>query len=266
MPRFALCQLTSSERADDNIELIRERTRVAAHEGARVVVFPEAMMARFGTPLEPVAETLDGPWAQAVAAIAQEYGVLVVAGMFTPSPDGRVRNTALVTGGDTHTGYHKIHLYDAFGFHESDTVAGGFKIMMVDVDDLVVGVATCYDLRFPELFQALADAGSSVVVVPSSWGAGPGKREQWELLVRARALDSGNWVLACDQADPAASGTEVNPKAPTGIGYTMAADPYGRVHAGLADAPDMLVVDVDPEVAEQSRNATAVLTNRRFGV
>lgn len=265
MPRFALCQLTSSEKANDNIELIRERTRAAAQEGAHVVAFPEAMMARFGTPLAPVAEPLDGPWAQAVASIAQEHHVLIVAGMFTPSPDGRVRNTALVTGGNTHTGYHKIHLYDAFGFQESDTVAGGFKIMTVDVDDIVVGIATCYDLRFPELFQALADAGSSVVVVPASWGAGEGKREQWELLVRARALDSGNWVLACGQADPATTGTEVNRKAPTGIGYTMAADPYGRVQSSLEGAPGMLLVDVDPELADQSRSATAVLTNRRLG-
>src|SRR5699024_7470290 len=190
--------------------------REAAEQGARVVVFPEAMMTRFGTPLAPVAEPLDGPWAQAVAAIAQQHGVLIVAGMFTPAYDGRVYNTALVTGDDIHTGYNKIHLYDAFGFQESDTVAGGFKIMTVEVDDLVVGVATCYDLRFPELFQALADAGSSVVLTPASWGAGPGKREQWELLARARALDSGSWVLACDQADPQVTGTEVNPKAPTG--------------------------------------------------
>ena len=265
MPRFALCQVTSSDQADENIELIRTRTRAAAQQGARVVVFPEAMMTRFGAPLAQVAEPLDGPWAQAVATIAQEHGVLIIAGMFTPSPDGRIYNTALVTGHDTHTGYNKIHLYDAFGFHESDTVAGGYKIMTVPLDDIVIGIATCYDLRFPELFQALADAGSSVVVTPASWGAGPGKREQWELLVRARALDSGSWVLACDQAEPSASGTEVNPKAPTGIGYSMAANPYGHPQGSLADSPDMLIVDVDPELAEQSRTDTAVLTNRRLG-
>lgn len=265
MPRFALCQLTSSDQANENIELIRERTAAAARQGARVVVFPEATMIRFGSPLEPVAEPLDGPWAQAVSAIAREHGVVIVAGMFTPAPDGRVHNTALVTGDDLHTGYHKIHLYDAFGFHESDTVAGGYKIMALDIDDIVVGIATCYDLRFPELFQALADAGSSVMVVPASWGAGEGKREQWELLVRARALDCGSWVLACDQADPRATGTEVNPKAPTGIGATMAADPWGRGHAAIADAPDTLIVDVDPELAEQSRTATGALTNRRLG-
>lgn len=265
MPRFALCQVTSSEQADENIELIRERTRTAAQRGARVVVFPEAMMTRFGTPLAPVAEPLDGAWAQAVAAIAAEHDVMIVAGMFTPAPDGRVYNTALITGGDTHTGYNKIHLYDAFGFHESDTVAGGFKIMTVDVDDIVVGIATCYDLRFPELFQALADAGSSAVIVPASWGAGEGKREQWELLVRARALDSGSWILACDQAAPAATGTEVNPKAPTGIGYTMAADPWGRRHASLDEAPELLLVDVDPELADDSRTSTGTLLNRRLG-
>lgn len=265
MPRFALCQLSSTEQPEENIGLIRQQVRAAAEQGAEVAVFPEAMMARFGVPLAPVAEPLEGPWAQAVAGIAKESDMLVVAGMFTPAPEGRVHNTALVTGRGTHTGYNKIHLYDAFGFHESDTVAGGYRLVTVELDDIAVGVATCYDLRFPELFQSLADAGSSVVVVPTSWGAGEGKREQWELLVRARALDSGNWVLGCGQADPAATGIEVNPKAPTGIGHSMAADPFGKVVTQLGAGPELLVVDVDPELAQRSRAATAVLENRRFG-
>lgn len=266
MPRFALCQLNSTEQPEDNIGLIRQQVRAAAEQGAEIAVFPEAMMARFGAPLAPLAEPLEGPWAQAVAEIAKEHNMLVIAGMFTPAPEGRVHNTALVTGRDTHTGYHKIHLYDAFGFHESDTVAGGLRLATIELDDITIGVATCYDLRFPELFQSLADAGSSVVVVPSSWGAGEGKREQWELLVRARALDSGNWVLACDQSDPSATGVEVNPKAPTGIGYSMAANPFGSTVAQLGAGPDQLIVDVDPDLAERSRTATAVLANRHFGV
>lgn len=262
--RIGLCQLTSSADPAENIPLVRAQAAAAAEHGARVVVFPEAMMARFGVALGPLAEPVDGPWARAVAAIADEVGVLVCAGMFTPSADGRVRNSVLITGLGEHTTYDKIHLYDAFGFRESDTVAGGSTPVTVEVDGIVLGFATCYDVRFPELFQNLATSGSSAVVVPASWGAGPGKREQWEVLVRARALDSGNWLLGCGQADPSASGVEVHPKAPTGIGYSTVADPFGQVHAQLEAGPDLLVVDIDPALAQRSREMTAVLDNRKL--
>jgi predicted amidohydrolase len=262
VPRIGLCQLTSSDDPQVNLGLIREGVAAAAGGGARIAVFPEAAMARFGSPLGPIAEPLDGPWAKAVTAIADEHGVLVVAGMFTPAEDGRVRNTLLITGLGLHLGYHKIHLYDAFGFRESDTVAPGGEPVTFELDGVRFGVATCYDVRFPELFRALADAGADAVLMPTSWGAGEGKLDQWEVLVRARALDSGCWVLGCGQADPAASGTEVNPKAPTGIGHSLAADGFGRVHARLGAGPETAVVDVDPAVAGAARAATGALANR----
>ncbi|MGH3516619.1 MAG: carbon-nitrogen hydrolase family protein [Haloechinothrix sp.] len=265
MPRIALCQLTSTPDPQTNLDLVRAGVARASAEGAGVAVFPEATMAQFGTPLTPIAQPLDGPWASEVGAIARRNEVLIIAGMFTPADGDRVHNTLLITGSGLHSGYHKIHLYDAFGFTESRTVAPGNDLVTVDVDGAKLGVATCYDVRFPELFQALADEGACAVVVPASWGAGGGKREQWELLVRARALDSGCWVLACDQADPAASGFEVDPKIPTGIGCSLAADPFGRVRAQLDAGPDTLVVDVDPALATRSRTATAVLANRRLG-
>ncbi|GAF45289.1 hypothetical protein RW1_019_00410 [Rhodococcus wratislaviensis NBRC 100605] len=101
--------------------------------------------------------------------------------MFTPADDGRVRNTLPVTG---------------------------------------IGLATCYDIRFPGLFQTLADRGASLNVVAASWGAGPGKVDQWTLLARARALDSTTtFVAACDQADPTASGEKIHGTAPLGVGH-----------------------------------------------
>ncbi len=263
MTQIALCQLNSGDDPEANLKLIREGVESAAASGARIVVFPEAAMARFGRPLGPIAEPLDGPWAAAVAAVAAESGVVVVAGMFTPAGE-RVRNTLLVTGDGLHRGYDKIHLYDAFGFAESDTVAPGTSPMTFTLDGVTFGVATCYDVRFPELFRALAAAGADVVLLPASWGAGAGKRDQWEVLVRARALDSGCWVLACGQADPAATGLTVNPKAPTGIGYSLASDGFGRVHASAGAAPETLLVDVDPSVAAAAREATGALANRRL--
>jgi predicted amidohydrolase len=262
--RIALCQVNSGDEPEANLKLVRTGVEAAAAEGARIVVFPEATMARFGRPLEPVAEPLDGPWASAVAAVAAEHDVVVVAGMFTPADAGRVHNTLLITGGGHHRGYDKIHLYDAFGFAESDTVAPGATLTTFELDDVVYAVATCYDVRFPELFRALADDGADVVLLPASWGAGEGKREQWEVLVRARALDSGCWVLACGQADPAATGVTVNPKAPTGIGYSLAADGFGRVHAAAGAGPETLLVDADPAVPAKARTATGALANRRL--
>ena len=262
--RVALCQITSTAVPSDNLALIRDAVARAAAGGASVAVFPEATMACFGTALGPLAEPVDGPWATAVAAIAAEYDLLVVAGMFTPAADGRVLNTLLATGKGQHLGYDKIHLFDAFGFAESATVAPGSDLALVSVDGVTLGLATCYDVRFPELFTRLADRGATVMLMGASWGAGPGKREQWELLVRARALDSTSWVVACGQADPAASGIEAHPKAPTGIGYSTVASPSGEVAAQLGAGPDVLVVELDIAQVEKTRDAIPVLANRRL--
>ncbi|MGH3758525.1 carbon-nitrogen hydrolase family protein [Actinophytocola sp.] len=262
--RIALCQITSTAVPSDNLSRLRDAVARAAADGASVAVFPEATMACFGTPLAPVAEPVDGPWASAVASIAEEHGMLVVAGMFTPSPDGRVFNTLLATGAGQHLGYDKIHLFDAFGFAESKTVAPGSELAIVTVDDVTLGLATCYDVRFPELFTRLADRGATVVLMGASWGAGPGKRDQWELLVRARALDSTSWLVACGQADPAVADADVHPKAPTGIGYSTVASPSGEIVAQLGAGPDVLVVDLDLPLVDKTREAIPVLANRRL--
>jgi deaminated glutathione amidase len=253
--RVALSQITSTPSPSANLDLIADQVKAAAADGATVVLFPEATMACFGTSLGPLAEPLDGPWASAVREIATAHDVLVVAGMFTPAPDGRVFNTLLATGRDQHVGYDKIHLFDAFGFKESRTVAPGADLVVLSD----VGLATCYDVRFPGVFTGLADRGASVVLLAASWGAGPGKVEQWELLVRARALDSTCWVVACGQADPG-----VPSKAPTGVGHSLVAAPDGSVLASAGSAPELLVVDLDLDVVTKTRETIPVLANRRL--
>jgi predicted amidohydrolase len=261
--RLALAQIASTPDPAHNLGLIEESTRRAAATGARVVVFPEAAMCCFGVPLGPVAEPLDGPWASRVRTIAADAGITVVAGMFTPADDGRVHNTLLATGGGVEAAYDKIHLFDAYGFAESRTVAPGAKPVSVEVDGITVGLTTCYDLRFPGLYQELAANGAAVIVVPASWGAGPGKREQWDLLVRARALDSTAFVAAADQADPTTVGRE-HGKAPTGIGASLAVGPLGVIVDQLGAEPAQLVVDLDLDEVDAARRTVPVLTNRRF--
>jgi predicted amidohydrolase len=266
--RIALAQILSGSDPAANLQLVREYTGQAADAGAKLVVFPEATMCRFGVPLAPIAEPIDGPWADSVRRIATESGITVIAGMFSPAGDGRVTNTLIVAGAGTpnrpDTHYDKIHLYDAFGFTESRTVAPGHEPVVVEVDGVGVGLSVCYDIRFPALYTELARRGAQLIVVCASWGSGPGKLEQWTLLARARALDSMSYVAAVGQADPgdALIKSGSGSGAPTGVGGSLVASPLGEVVASAGDRPQLVVADIDVDQVAAARDSLAVLRNR----
>lgn len=262
--RVALAQILGGSTPQENLELVATRTAEAAANDAQLVVFPEATMRRFGLPLAEIAEPVNGPWAQQLRKIAEHHQLVVVAGMFTPSGDGRVKNTLRAVGPGVDAHYHKIHLFDAFGFRESDTVAPGAEPVMITVAEAKVGLSTCYDVRFPGLYTRLAELGAQVICVAASWGAGVGKVEQWQLLTRARALDSTSYVVAAGQADPAAVGVVLEGTAPTGIGYSAVLSPRGEVLQSLGPEPGLLVADLDLDLVEQTRAAIPVLANRRI--
>ncbi len=262
--RIALAQLVASDDPAVNLDQVSDLTARAAAAGADLVVFPEATMRCFGRSLTDIAEPLDGPWANRVREIAAEHEVVVVAGMFTPADAGRVTNTLLVVGPGVDAHYDKIHLFDAFGFAESDTVAPGEELLVVEIGDVSVGLATCYDVRFPGLFTTLADRGAEIICLCASWGAGPGKVEQWQLLSRARALDSTTFIAAVGQADPATVGVTRSGTAPTGVGHSALISPRGEVLQSLGAEPDLLVVDVDAADVEGVRREIPVLANRRL--
>jgi deaminated glutathione amidase len=270
--RVAVAQVLSGSDPEENLELVATRAAEAAENGAQLVIFPEATMRRFGLSLAEVAEPVDGPWAQQLRKIAEHHQLVVVAGMFTPSEDGRVRNTLRAVGPGVDAYYDKIHLFDAFGFRESDTVAPGTEPVLITVGETKVGLTTCYDVRFPGLYIRLAELGAQVICVAASWGAGAGKVEQWQLLTRARGLDSTSYLLAAGQADPAAGVTfegskgpsEQSNAAPTGVGYSAVISPRGEVLQSLDAEPGLLVADLDLGMVEQTRAAIPVLANRRI--
>ena len=264
--RIALAQILSGTDPAANLELVDRHTRQAAEAGASLVLFPEATMCRFGVPLAPVAEPLDGRWADGVRAIAEQSGVTVVAGMFRPADadaDHRVTNTLLAAGRGVDTHYDKIHLYDAFGFSESKTVAPGREPVVITVDGdagpVTVGLTLCYDIRFPELYIALADLGAELITAHASWGSGPGKLDQWNLLARARAIDTSSVVAAVGQAYP---GDEIAAAGPTGVGGSLVASALGEVLVSAGPDPQLLIHDVDLEAARKARTTVAVMSNR----
>jgi predicted amidohydrolase len=290
--RIALAQIWSTRDPARNLREVERAAEEAAARGAELVVFPEAAMTAFGSDLAASAEPLDGPWASAVCGLAGRVGVTIVVGTFTPGQGGTVRNTLLVAGpgGELAASYDKVHLFDAFGHAESDSVEGGDEAVTVAVGrgdgdaggGAVVSLATCYDVRFPALFLANAASGAEISVVAASWGDGPGKVDQWQLLTRARAADSTTFVVAVGQADPAAvaaaaraSGdaeTEREATAaaasasPTGVGHSLIASPFGAVVAELGAEPGLLVVDLDLDEVAAARRTLPVLTNQRFAV
>jgi predicted amidohydrolase len=133
--------------------------------------------------------------------------------------------------------------------------------VVVTVDGVSVGVTLCYDIRFPSLYTELADLGASVITVSASWGAGPGKLDQWSLLARARALDSTCFIAAAGQAYPGRELATAS-SAPTGVGGSVVVSPLGEGLASAGPDPQLLVCDIDVDSIEAVRNTLPVLRNR----
>ncbi|MDF9814483.1 carbon-nitrogen family hydrolase [Streptomyces sp. SPB162] len=244
---------TVADRRDRVAALVR------AQAGADLVVLPELWPVgafasdTFATEAEP----LDGPTADAMSAAARDAGVWLHAGSIVErDPDGPLYNTSLVFDPDgelRHT-YRKIH---RFGFDrgEAALMAPGEEIVTVALPDTVLGLATCYDLRFPEQFRLLVDAGAQFLVIPAGWPAK--RREHWRLLARARAVESQTYVLACGTAGTHA-GVEL-------AGHSMVVDPWGDVLAEAGTGEEVLTVDLDPALVTKTRHDFPVLRDRRLG-
>ncbi|MDN4172070.1 carbon-nitrogen hydrolase family protein [Nocardioides sp. SOB77] len=234
----------------------RARLAELVPAGADLVVLPEAFARDFGeagSDVSTYAEPVDGPFAAEVARVAAERGTTVVAGMFEAGPDPARPYNTLVARGAAEAAYRKVHLYDSFGYRESERLAAGeVEPVVVEVAGTRVGLMTCYDLRFPELARLLVDHGAEVIVVPAAWVAGERKVDHWRTLVRARAIENTVFVLACGQPGPRYSG------------HSMVVDPLGDVLAEAGEGADVLRAELVPEVLEQARRTNPSLANRRL--
>ncbi len=263
--RVAVVQFAAGRDKQANLERLRALVADAAGRGAQLVVCPEASMHTFGRPTDPplaeVAEPLDGAFATELAETAAAYGVTVVAGMFETADGDRSRayNTVVALGSHGIIGrYRKLHLFDALGWVESDRLVAGelddSSLLTFPCAEVTVGVMTCYDLRFPELARALADAGTTLLALPSAWVAGPLKEEQWLTLVRARAIENTCYVAAADQC------------APDYAGRSVVVDPAGVPLAQLLDVEGVAVAEVSGGRVGEVRAGMPSLTHRRFSV
>jgi predicted amidohydrolase/DNA-binding MarR family transcriptional regulator len=257
-------QFGASLEAEENLASITSLAvdavaTIGAAPGGIVLVAPEAAMCDFGPTwfdLSTVAQPLDGPFVKGLAALTKRLQVTVVAGMFERAErtSRRVYNTVVVVGpdGELQASYRKIHLYDAFGYVESERlIPGPVRPVTFDVGEARFGLMTCYDLRFPELAAALVDAGAHALLVPAAWLAGPHKVEHWSTLLRARAIETTSYVIAAGQCGAHYSGT------------SAVLDPMGLTVAGLGSEPGSAVGVVDLQRVAEVREVNPTLKNRR---
>jgi predicted amidohydrolase len=255
---LALAQIAVSGDKAGNLEKISSAVGEAALRGARLVVFPEASMYHFGKPADPLgpaAEPLDGAFVRALTALATQHGVWILAGMFERiDGDARVYNTLVLVDerGALRDVYRKIHLYDAFGYKESDRMRpGDGTTLLFELDGIRFGALTCYDLRFPEQMRELTRSGAQAVLLPTAWLAGPLKEMHLATLLRARAIENTVYVGAADQCPPGYCGNSV------------LYDPLGVVVASLGEAPGVIVAQIDPQRIDAARATNPSLANSR---
>jgi predicted amidohydrolase len=263
--RVAVCQLNARDDRAANLATARDLLERAAAAGAEFAVLPEYVDYLGRSAGAPKPETIDGEFAAFFAGAARELGIWVHAGSFHEvGPDeGRTYNTSLVFDprGELAATYRKIHLYDVeiagrVSYQESRTVAPGTETVVTDVNGVRTGLSICYDLRFPELYRALAIAGAKVLVVPAAFMLHTG-RDHWEVLLRARAIENQCYVLAAGQIGDHEPGR-------TCFGRSMIIDPWGIVLAQAPDIAGIVVADVDLDRLDTIRADLPSLANRRL--
>ena len=258
--RASLIQLSvdESESADERRQ--RAASLVCERAADDLVVLPELWAAgawsydRWGRD----AEAVDGPTAEIMSSAARQAGVWLHAGSIVErDSDGTLYNTALLfdRAGDLRGTYRKIHRY-GFDTGEATLMGGGTDIVTVPTVFGVIGLATCYDLRFPELFRGLLDAGAELIVVPAAWPAA--RLSPWQLLTRTRALEEQVFLLAC-----CATGTHGGMQQ---LGHSMVIDPWGTVLSEARAAEATVTAELDMSQVTRIRTDLPVLRDRVLAI
>jgi deaminated glutathione amidase len=265
--RVAVVQMNSRDDKDTNVEAALALIDRAAGTGARLVALPEVW-----TYLGPdagnrdAAEPIPGPTIERLAERARRHGIYLHCGSVYERAAGEPRlfNTTVVVdpSGEIVAKYRKIHMFDvdlagAESYRESATNAPGDEIVTFDLDGVTIGLAICYDLRFPELFRILALRGAEVIVLPAAFTLTTGK-DHWEVLIRARAIENQVFMLAPGQvgSHPSGSGNAWC------YGRSTIVNPWGTVQAVAHDDATVITSELDLSYLRRVRRQIPSLANR----
>ena len=270
--RIALVQLNSSDDPEANLPVTERLVREAAAGGARLVLTPEVtnMVSTSRARQRAVLHHEAGsPTLSRLREMAAELEIWISIGSLahlSEDPDGRFVNRQFLIGpdGGIAARYDKIHMFDVEldgeeRYRESSGYRPGERAVLAEVDGVPVGMTTCYDMRFPALYRALAQAGAQILTVPSAFTV-PTGRAHWEVLLRARAIETGCFVLAAAQWGRHGA-AEGRPRET--YGHSLAVDPWGGVLADAGEGVGVTLVDLDLSLVEEVRRKIPSLANAR---
>jgi deaminated glutathione amidase len=256
MIRAACIQLTASDDVAANLRDASALIREAHGQGARFIATPEntnLMAANKASKFEKCTAEADDASLPAFRALAEELGVWLSIGSLAIKVDETKtanRSFLIAPTGAIAARYDKIHLYDVDlpngeRYRESNTVAGGEAAITADLPFGRIGLTVCYDVRFPHLFRSLAKAGAFLFTVPAAFTAHTG-RAHWHVLLRARAIENGAFVVAAAQCGTHAGGRAT-------FGHSLIVSPWGEILAEAGEAPGVIIADIDPEASAAAR-------------
>jgi len=262
----ALVQMKSSVNKELNLAYSLELINEAAKDKARLICFPEFQMA-YSPPeqrpeaLHKIAEKINGNFVSTLSYSAKQNKINVIATIYeiinTNKQNHKVFDSAIIINelGKLKSVYRKVHLYDALGFRESKKLVAGSIIerpTRTSVGSL--GLLICYDMRFPEISRILTVNGASILASPSAWVAGFMKQEHWEIMVKARAIENGVYVIAPNQVGNIY------------CGHSMVIDPFGSTLADMGNREGIEIIDIDSSRIDTIRRTLPLLMNRRTDV
>jgi predicted amidohydrolase len=257
----AIAQLQSSSNAEENLSKAKLAIQRAHARGAQLIVFPEIFMAWLSpteyTPkiAKQRAQPISGPFVQHLQMYAREAEMWTIAGMLeTSAGTEKIYNTTIVVNhrGELLKTYHKTHMFDAFGYKESDIFLAGDQLFEpLDTPFGRMGLLVCYELRFPEIARHQSSKGVDFFVIPSAWVHGAMKETHWRSLVTSRAIENTAYVIACNQ-----SGHQF-------LGRSLIVDPMGVVRAEGSEQEDLLFADIDLSRVHETRTKIPSLKHRR---
>jgi deaminated glutathione amidase len=264
--RTALVQMKSTVNKEQNLAYSLELINEAAKDKARLICFPEFQMA-YSPPeqkpetLHKIAEKMDGNFVSTLSYSAKQNKINVIATIYeitnTNKQYHKVFDTAIIINdlGKLKSVYRKVHLYDALGFKESKKLVAGSIIerpTRTSVGNL--GLLICYDMRFPEISRILTVNGANILASPSAWLAGFMKQEHWEIMVKARAIENGVYVIAPNQVGNIY------------CGHSMVIDPFGSTLVDMGNREGIEIIDIDSSRIDTIRRTLPLLMNRRTDV
>ena len=260
----AVVQMQSSVDKKKNLDDSLNYIQHASQMGADLICFPEFQMAYSSSSQTPeelynLSERIsDGPFIKELCSSAKENKISIITTMYETSPIyPKVFDSSIYIdrNGICKSLYRKLHLYDALGFHESFKLKEGDKLEKPFSSNIGnIGMMICYDIRFPEVSRILTCLGAEILVVPSAWVHGIMKEEHWQIMLRARAIENGVYIIAPDQVGNIFSGR------------SMIVDPFGTVVMDMGSYEGICLTKLYPERIKKVRQSLPLLKNRRLDV